>query len=436
LCQSVGVQQIIPAATSAVREATNQAAFLARIEQEAGLRFRVLTATEEAYYGYLGIANTLNLSDAYTIDIGGGSTQVAMMRGRRFVRSISQPIGALRLSDRFVKSDPISPKEFRALEQAVAERFADVGWLHSPEAAELAGVGGTIRTLADIDQKLRRYPLGLTHAYSFTRERLGGLIERLRGMTLEEREDLPGLNRDRADLILAGAVILHHVMRAGQFERITVGGQGVREGLFYEHFLIGEDPPLFTDLRGFSIQNMARNYSYEAIHAAKVRELSISLFDQLAPLHGYGAWERELLGYAATIHDIGLAVGYYDHHRHGAYLALNTAIPGFSHREQVLLSMMVRYHRKGDVDVGDWRMILEEGDGERVARLAALLRLSEFLERRKSQVVQSLRVEIGTPVRVYARAAGEADVEIWDANRSTGLFRKAFGREIAIMPEG
>ncbi|HEU5086051.1 MAG TPA: Ppx/GppA phosphatase family protein [Roseiflexaceae bacterium] len=435
LCSSMGVNDVVPVATSAIRDAGNQAEVLSRIERESGFAFRVLSATEEAYYGYLGVANTLPLSDAFVIDIGGGSTQVTMMRGRRFVRSFSQPIGALRLTDRFVHSDPISSREFKALEQEAAERFADLEWLSTSEAPTLAGIGGTIRTLADIDQKMNAYPLALTHAYVFTQERLAAIVERLRSLTLLQREEIPGLNRDRADLILAGAVILHSVMRKGGFEQIMVSGQGLREGLFYERFLVGENPPLFSDMRGFSVQNLARNHGYDAIHAAKVRELSLSLFDQLAPLHGYGAWEREMLGYAATLHDIGLAIGYYDHHRHGAYLVLSTGLQGFAHRELAFLALLVRYHRKGEVTLGDFRPLFEPDDAERLSRLSALLRLSEFLERRKSQVIQSLRVEPGDPLRIIARTVGDADVEIWDANRSSGLFRKAFNCDVEIVQD-
>ena len=115
-------------------------------------------------------------------------------------------------------------------------------------------------------------------------------------MTLRQREEVPGLSRDRADLILAGAVILDQLMRRGRFSSITVSGQGLREGLFYEQFLVGETPPLFSDQRGFSVQNLARIYNYEPLHTGKVRDLSLSLFDQLRPLHGYGEWERDLLG--------------------------------------------------------------------------------------------------------------------------------------------
>jgi exopolyphosphatase/guanosine-5'-triphosphate,3'-diphosphate pyrophosphatase len=381
----------------------------------------------------LGAANALKLGDAFLIDIGGGSAEVTAIRGRGFVRSFSQPSGVLRFSERYVRSDPISGRDFKALEAAAAESFAGIDWLQDTSGASLAGIGGTIRTLAEIDQKSCGYPLDRVHGYSFSRERLEEIIGMLRGMTLRQREDVPGLSRDRADLILAGAVILDQLMRRGRFASLTVSGQGLREGVFYEQFLVGESPPLFSDMRGFSVQNLARIYNYEALHTAKVRDLSLSLYDQLRALHGYGEWERELLGYAATLHDIGVAIGYYDHHKHGAYLVMNSALQGFSHREIVMLALLVRAHRKGDVSVEAYSAILPPGDGERIARLAALLRLAEYLERSKSQVIQSLHVEMGDPIRVVTRSVGDATVEIWDANRRAGLFQKAFGKPIEIV---
>jgi exopolyphosphatase / guanosine-5'-triphosphate,3'-diphosphate pyrophosphatase len=432
-CKSTGVTKIVPAATSAVRDATNQAEFLARVARESGLKLRVLSAEEEAYYGYVGAANALNLRDAFLIDIGGGSAEVTMIRGRGLVRSFSRPAGVLRFSERYVRSDPISKHDFKALEEAAAESFAGVDWLGETQGTTLAGIGGTIRTLAEIDQKSRGYPLDRIHGYSYSRERLEEIIGMLRGMTQRQREGVPGLSRDRADLILAGAVILHTLMRRGRFESITVSGQGLREGLFYEQFLVGENPPLFPDPRSFSVQNLARIYNHEPIHTAKVRDLSLALFDQLRALHGYGEWERELLNYAAHLHDVGVAIGYYDHHKHGAYLLMNAALQGFDHREVVILAMLVRYHRKGDVSVDQYRDILHGSDGERIARLAALLRIAEYLERSKSQVVLGLQVEMGDPIRVVTRTNGDATVEIWDANRRAGLFQKAFGKAIEIV---
>jgi len=432
-CRATGVRRIVPVATSAVRDATNQAEFLLRVERESGLKLRVLSTEEEAYYGYLGAANALDLRDAFLVDIGGGSTEVTAIRGRAFLRSFSAPAGAVRFSERYVRSDPISKSDFKELEAAAEAIFADVDWLSNTSGTSLVGIGGTIRTLADIDQKARRYSLDRVHGYTFSRERLESMIELLRGMNQRQREEVPGLSRDRADLILAGALIIRQLMRRGRFAEITVSGQGLREGIFYEHFLVGETPPLFADMRGFSVQNLARVYNYEAIHAAKVRDLSLSLFDQLRPLHGYGEWERELLGYAATLHDIGTVVSYYDHHKHGAYLIINSALQGFNHREIALLALLVRYHRKGDVTVEQYRDVLHSSDSTRIARLAALLRLAEYLERSKSQVIQGLQVELGDTIRVVTRAIGDATVDIWDANRSAGLFKKAFGQEIEIL---
>jgi exopolyphosphatase/guanosine-5'-triphosphate,3'-diphosphate pyrophosphatase len=432
-CKSTGVARIVPVATSAVRDATNQAEFLARVARESGLKLRVLSTEEEGYYGYLGAINALSLSDGFLIDIGGGSAEVTAIRGRGFVRSLGRPAGVLRFSERYVRSDPISSRDFKALQEAASASFTEVEWFRDTSGTTLAGIGGTIRTLAEIDQKARGYPLDRVHGYTFSRARLDEMIELFRGMTLRQREEVPGLSRDRADLILAGAVILQQLMEIGRFAEITVSGQGLREGLFYEHFLVGEKPPVFSDIRGFSVQNLARIYNYEAIHSAKVRDLALSLFDQLRPLHSYNEWERELLSYAALLHDIGVAVGYYDHHKHGAYLIINSALQGFSHREIVMLALLVRYHRKGDVSVDEYRTVLNHSDAERVARLAALLRLAEYLERSKSQVVQGLHVELGDPIRVVTRVVGDATVEIWDANRRTGLFQKAFGRAIEIV---
>lgn len=432
-CKAMGVSRIVPAATSAVREAANQAEFLDAVERASGMRMRVLSAEEEAYYGYLGTVNALALRDGFLIDIGGGSTQVTMIRDRGFVQAFSRPLGALRISDRYVHTDPISTKEFKALEQAAVTAFADLDWFAAAGDAMLAGIGGTIRTLAEIDMKARSYPYDRVHGYVFSRDRLEALVEQLRTLTLRQREDLPGLSRDRADLILGGAVLLRQLMRQGSFDTITASGQGLREGLFYEHLLAGEAPPLLADPRGFSVLNLARIYNYEAAHSAKVCELALALFDQLHPLHGYGAWERDILAHAALIHDIGIAVGYYDHHKHGEYLVLNAALLGFSHREIVLLAQLVRFHRKGDVVVERYRDILEDGDAARVAKLAALLRIAEYLERRKSQVIQSLHVEIGDTVRVITQTIGDAAIEIWDANRRTGLFKKAYRRDIEIV---
>jgi exopolyphosphatase/guanosine-5'-triphosphate,3'-diphosphate pyrophosphatase len=132
------------------------------------------------------------------------------------------------------------------------------------------------------------------------------------------------------------------------------------------------------------------------------------------------------------VHDVGVRVNYYDHHKHGAYMILNSALPGWSHREIAIIALLVRGHRKGAIELGNLAAILHPDDEQRIMRLASLLRIAEYLERSKGQVVRALRCEGGDPVRIMADTVGDATVEIWDANRHTSLFRKAFGIDVEI----
>lgn len=435
-CRATHVQPLIVVGTSAVREAVNQRAFLERLRRETGIELRVLSGEEEAYYGYLGVVNSTTIHDGYVVDIGGGSTEITRVEGRRFQRSCMRQVGVVRFTERYIHSDPISKQDFRDLEQGVERAFADLTWFaSSPPATTLVGIGGTIRNLARIDQKRRHYPLERVHAYVLSRDALESIILQLRRTPRGQREAIPGLNRERADVILAGAVIVRQLMLQGGFTHLTVGGAGLREGLFYEHFL-ADTPPLLPDVRSFSVQNLAYLSGYEAVHAQHVQKLCLALFDHLQPLHRYGPWERELLASAALLHDIGVRVDYYDHHKHSAYLVLHSHLHGFTHREIALLALLVRSHRKGAVETHDYQLILDPDDPLRVARLGSLLRLAEYLERSKSQVVQELGVSIeGELVRIRARTNGDATVEIWEANRRAKLFRQAFGMDILIVDE-
>jgi exopolyphosphatase/guanosine-5'-triphosphate,3'-diphosphate pyrophosphatase len=432
-CRGSGVDRVVAVGTSAIREAVNQAEFWSALRAATPLDLQIISAQEEAYYGYLGTANALAIHDGFVFDTGGGSTQVGAVKDRRLAESYSVQAGVVRFTERYVKSDPISKEQLRRLRDAATKAFGGLEWLRNAPGQTLAGMGGTVRTLARMDQKARAYPLDRVHGYTLTRQALAGLVEQLARRTRREREQLPGLKSDRADVTLAGAVIVEQLMDTGGFSELVVSGQGVREGIFYTHFLPHADPALIENPRSFSVLNLARLSFFEEQHCRAVARIALSLFDQLAPLHGHGAWERELLGHSATLHDIGVSVGYYDHHKHSEYLVHNATLLGFSHREIAILAALVRNHRKGQADLAPLQAVLAPDDAARIARLSALLRIAEYLERSKSQVVREVRVELGETVRVLVRADGEADVEIWEANRRAGLFKKAFERDIAIV---
>ena len=438
-CAANGVRRLIPVATAAVRDAVNQAEFLAAVQKATKLKFRVLTGEAEAYFGALGAINSLGLQSGLVLDVGGGSAEVSEVRGGQFRRGVTSQLGAVRLTEIYLDRTPVKAVDAARLNDHISATLSMIDWMDVGPGGQFVGLGGTVRALARIDRNARRYPLGLVHGYELELERLERLIDRLRVLPIEDRaRKISGLQADRADIILAGAMVVAGVLRRAGADRLRVCGQGLREGLFYREFLRPAKPPILPDVREFSIFNLARLYGYDNEHAHHVSRLALSLFDQLAALgrHAYGEAERDLLWAAAQLHDIGTVVDYYDHHKHSAYIILNAGLPGWTHRETALIALLCQYHRKGAPDVKPYTRLLTRGDEERAARLAALLRLAEYLDRSRAQTVAGLKLRADGKrlrLRVTARARADAQVEVSEAQRSASLFESAFHCKLTVQ---
>ncbi len=428
--QATNLGQLEVIATSAVREAANQADFLGQLKG-LPLRFNVLSGEQEAQHGALAVANSFDFPDAWVMDLGGGSAQLSRLKDRRWASGQAFPLGGVRLTELFFKSDPPDRDEVEDLEKFVRrEMRATLNRVQS-EPAPFVAMGGTIRNLARVIQKELDYPLDVLHGFALPRKALENLTQKLQKLNAKGRAQVPGIHPDRADVILAGALVYCTVMREADLEEIIISGQGVREGAFYGHFM--PKPHLIPDVRRFSIQNLFKHYPQPQAHTERVRLLSRRLFEGLEPLHQLGPNEARLLDDAAQLHDIGMAVNYYDHHKHSAYLVTSAAIPGLTPREQALLALLVQYHRKGDPKISAYKSILKDGDDRLLLRLAACLRLSEYLERSRAGRVQDLSVQIEKKaVRVILRAAETPRVELREAAKQANIFKKAFGRDLML----
>lgn len=429
-CDGAAPDAICATATSAVRDAANGEAFLAVVKERTGLELRILSGEEEATFGALAVVNSSSLTDGFVLDIGGGSAQLSWVEGGRVKSGQSWPIGTVRMTERFF-SDPPKKKEIKALVKHVGECLGD-GPGGFGGGLPLYGLGGTLRNLAKIQLARSSYPLDMVHGYVLKESDLAEITEDLLGHAAKERENVPGLNTDRADIIAAGAVVALELLRRSGAGSLTLSGQGLREGLFYP-YLIPKQPHLIGDVRAFSVQNLVRHYYDHPAHNDHVTKLALTLFDCLAELHGYGNAERELLVAAAQLHDIGMAVNYFDHHKHGFYLAISSALPGFSHREQVIIALLVRYHRKGTPSEGEFGRVLEEGDMDLVAKLAALLRLAEYLERSKAQRVSGLRCHLSDGYVQLQLLGDVTDIERREAEARKGLFEDAYEVTLELM---
>jgi exopolyphosphatase/guanosine-5'-triphosphate,3'-diphosphate pyrophosphatase len=432
-CRATGVDQVEAVATSAIRDASNGDELLAEIESTTGLHPRVISGEEEARYGWLAIANSTTIEGGFGLDVGGGSIQALRLERRRMVDARSLPLGAVRVSERFLPDEKATGKQMKALRQHVAGELDALDWWNG--GGRIVGVGGTIRNLAAAAMKRLRLPDIDVQGFALTRDALGELIEELADRPVSKRGQVKGIKYDRADVILGGAIVLDTALEQGGFDSIEVTEAGLREGVFFDRLLGGSD--LFENVREESVRNLAHRFEHHGEHDEHVWALSSEMFDGLAAvgLHDYGEPERELLWAACMLHDIGVSVNYDDHHRHSHYLTLNAGLPGFTPRELILIGLIARYHRKGAPDASELGDVAEPGDDERLQLLCGVIRLAEQLERSRDRAITAVHVSARDSTVSFeadTHPSRDATVPIWAARRNAGLLAEALGRDVEI----
>lgn len=433
-CRAAGIADVLVLATSAARDAPNRDEVLRALSADGALTVSIISEEEEARYGYLGAVNSTTLSHGYVLDVGGGSLQVSRVRDRRLVAHASRPLGAVRMTERFLGGDQTSPADVAALRTHVAAELDAIGFF-TRRGGRLVGLGGTIRTLGAMGQRREGYPLRTVHGYVLTRETIRLLIDEMAALPASQRSRIRGLKRDRADVTLGGALVVEAALDRAGADRLEICGQGLREGAFYEHFLAPADPPLIPDVRRQSVLNLAANLGYDRPHADHVARLSIALHTALARagVHRPSGGDHELLWAAAMLHDVGVLVDYHDHQRHSHYLVLNAGLPGFRHRELALIALLVRGHRKALPEPGDLLPLLWPGDEALLDRLAACLRVAEQLERGRARGVTGLEVEDdGERTRLIVDAVDDPALAIWSASLEAPAFERAFDRRLVV----
>lgn len=431
-CDGSEIDDVRAVATSAIRDAPNGDEVLQAII-DAGLPARVVSGDEEAWYGYLGAINGTTLTDGLVAELGGGSIQVGRVDDRRLVHSMSRPLGAVRMTDAFMATNVQTRDDVKRLRRHAVDVFHLDHWI--TDGGRVVAMGGAVRTLAAMAQKASGYPLGEVHGYLLTRPALRELIERMTALPRGERRRIPGLKADRADIMLAGAVVMDALMQASDVDRVEVCATGLRWGVFWEAFLAPADPPLVADVRGTSVRDLAGVFGYDRPHCEQVSRIALDIFDGLARLgvHDGDPREREWLHSAALLHDIGTLVDYNDHHKHGHYLVLNAGLPGFRHRELVIIAQLVRAHRKSIQLPGALGALLKPRDEGRVLMLAACLRIAEQLEVGRARAVTGIDCARDRDlITLWVRAHGDVDVAMWSARQEASVFKRATGHRLAV----
>jgi exopolyphosphatase/guanosine-5'-triphosphate,3'-diphosphate pyrophosphatase len=426
IAQGAGAMQVVALATSAVRDAENGAAFITRVKEELGIEVWTLSGEDEARYGFLGAVRGLPVEHGVLFDLGGGSIQVSRFRQRRLMASVSLPLGALRVSDAFLASDPPSAAEIKRLRDHARKLLAEAGVVALERGEEFVGTGGTVRNLAKIDRRSRSYPITRLHGYRLGRQRVDEIVELLASRKQKKRAQIPGVNDDRGDSIVGGSLVIQSLMELLEASAVLVSGQGVREGMALSLATDALPPP--REVRAASVAALASRFDGWTLEPARRRaRLAASLLGALE-LKADPEVE-EALAHAATLLDIGRSIDFFDRHQHVADIVVATDLDGFSHRGIALLSAIVRSAGDEEANPKDYVPLLKREDRAQIARAAALLELADDIEQRcppGAGIDLDCRVTNNEAVVSVPALAG------WRPRTIGPRFERAFGRKLTV----
>lgn len=434
-------EKIVTIATSAVREATNGGDLIERARRELGLSVKVVSAREEARLIYLAVRHAMSLKSNphLIVDIGGGSVELIVADERRAQILESRKLGAARMTARYVHTDPISPQDLAALRRHYDRELSPLyDSINAIKPISAIGTSGTLENLAAMcgsptvtngDKDVH----GIIERGKFEK-----LLAELIESDTKHRAKMRGLDDQRKDQIVAGAVLVGELFTKLKLKRIVLCGSALREGILLDYLArhipdlaIRRDVP---DPRRRSVMDLARRCDWHRTHSEQVTMIALRLFDELKPLHKLGAVERELIEYASLLHDIGWHIGRNKHHKHSMYLIANGDLKNFSGEEVQIIANIARYHRKVEPKAKHDAYSSLTKAAQRVVDVgAALLRLADGLDRSHASVITGLNCRTDDEcVRCTLTARSDAELEIWGAQRKMRLFSKVFDREISF----
>ncbi len=433
--EALGIAHCRAVATSAVREAHNGDLLKDRIRRESGIRLETITGREEARLVHLAVGSRIDLSGGkwILVDLGGGSVEVSLVDDAGMLWSESHTMGSVRLLEELAEADG-DPGRFRRL----LEEYVSILRIPAPaqywSPSGFIATGGNIETLAEITAA-RVDGDGVAHLPTAD---LHAMIQHLARLPYRERMERFGLREDRADVILPAALVYHRLAEVAGVPEILVPGLGVKEGVLLD--LVqdlasdeGHERRQEAELVQAAI-SLGRRFMFDEAHGVHVGRLSMRLFELLEPLHGLSSRDRQLLHAAAILHDIGTFVSAKKHHKHSLYLIYRSELPGLSPSENLIVGNIARYHRRSHpLPHHQEYMRLSPKERVRVDQLAAILRLSDALDRQHLQLVDDLEIDVrGLDLHLTLKGKGDLLLERWALSQKKRLFEETFGYRVSV----
>jgi exopolyphosphatase / guanosine-5'-triphosphate,3'-diphosphate pyrophosphatase len=433
------VRSIEAVATSAVRKAANGPAFIAAIRENIGLEVEVISGEDEAELAALSAFHNFDLEGVRHLicDIGGGSLELITALGTHIEEVLSRELGAVFLTETFLKSDPVHPDEHQKLRKHIRKVLKGCFGAQERQGMQcLVGSGGTITSLAAMVMAARRERYDSAHGYELLRYDVVHLLAMLLRLSDKERRATPGLSPDRSDIIIAGVTVVDELMEFFGVNLLKVNERGIREGLILRGLRRQKLLPRKTPVRSWreSVLEFARSCHFDEDHSLHVAKLALEMFGTLAPRFGFTDKERRLLEAGALLHDVGYFINYSSHHKHSYHLIRHADLFDFTPRERELIANIARYHRKSlPRKKHDQYVRLAPEDQVLVARFGGIVRLCDGLDRRRNCAVQAVECTLTRgALRLALKGHDDLSVELFGAKDKSDLLQIACRLKLAI----
>ena len=442
LADSYECEEILAYATSAIREAENGGEFIQRSIDEVGVKMLAIPGRVEAELIGLAVRHGVKLTEKPVLvaDVGGGSVEFILGNEEKFFYTASKKIGVSRMTEIFKPADPITQEDIKKLESHYEEQLRDVAQAFAQHRTDtIIGSSGTMENIAQMIAARKGKSVDMTlNEMEFSAQDFKEFYDYFIKLNKNQRKKVTGLDTKRIGFINTGVVLVDYLIRKFGIKTIKISSQALREGIVIRYLkkeMIGLPwTGAFADPRRRSVFELLRKTDWHENHSRHVANMALTIFDALQDEMELEDGDRELLEYAAYLHDIGYYISHSKHHKHALYIIRHSDLKGFKEHEIEIIANVARYHRRSTPKKrhGEyWKMSPEIR--KRIKKLSGILRVADGLDRSHYQNVKELEVHSENDhIRINIWTEGEPYLEIWGAERKSQLFKEVTGKKLKI----
>lgn len=433
-----GVTDINAVATAAIRQAKNQKKIMDKMFELTGIKLHVLTEEEEAYFGFVAVAHSMDTPSAITIDIGGGSTEITLYENKELKKTFSFPFGTVSLKQKFVKGAVINSSELEKLADYVKNQLNSLDWIINKKLPIVA-IGGSARNIAQVHQQKTDYPISSVHQYEIRYNEMNDLKFELAMMNFDQLKQQDGLSSDRADIIVPALQVFITLMEVVNSSVLQVSKKGLREGVIINRVLQDNDKA-FNKYNVFEecAKRIATEYERSEEETYTLESLANQFYVQCCDL-GYFKYKEEqarLFKYAARLYAIGEYIEIDSSSQHTFYLIANQTISGMNHVTRIKLALLAsyknkEYFRRFLIPFKDW---ISREEQHELRELGAVLKFIHALNISKRNIVKSiLIINNNDSIVIEASTKQSAVAEIYYAEKQKKHIERVFRKPVKIL---